>query len=76
MADMASDLLIASDKYRIEELKNSCEMVLMQMLSFENACHLLIIADMYHADKLKQRCLQYIIKVRSASIGTITVLHF
>lgn len=78
MSEMASDLLIAADKYRylltsvhvyliiimlrLEELKNNCELILMQMLACDNVCHLLIISDMYNAEKLRQRCVQYIIK--------------
>uniref|UniRef100_A0A183BWT3 BTB domain-containing protein n=1 Tax=Globodera pallida TaxID=36090 RepID=A0A183BWT3_GLOPA len=44
--EIASDLLIAADKYRLEELKTHCEHCLIQAINFENACQLLIIADM------------------------------
>jgi hypothetical protein len=42
--EMASDLLIAADKYRLEDLKNHCELILMPMLAFDNVCQLLIIS--------------------------------
>lgn len=53
--ELASDLLIAADKYRLEELKNHCEQSLIQAINCENACQLLIIADMYGAFTLRKK---------------------
>uniref|UniRef100_A0A914GWL8 BTB domain-containing protein n=1 Tax=Globodera rostochiensis TaxID=31243 RepID=A0A914GWL8_GLORO len=60
--EIASDLLIAADKYRLEELKTHCEHCLIQAINFENACQLLIIADMYGAQFLRKRVLQFIMQ--------------
>lgn len=56
----ASDLLIAADKYRLDELKNYCELSLIHLLTTENACQLLVIGDLYRAEILKGRALQFI----------------
>ncbi|KAL3089949.1 hypothetical protein niasHS_006401 [Heterodera schachtii] len=60
--EIASDLLIAADKYRLEELKTHCEHCLIQAINFDNACQLLIIADMYGAQFLRKRVLQFIMQ--------------
>ncbi|KAL7077456.1 hypothetical protein ACQ4LE_003219 [Meloidogyne hapla] len=60
LSEIASDLLIAADKYRLEELKNHCEQSLIQAINFDNACHLLIIADMYGASNLRKKVLHFI----------------
>uniref|UniRef100_A0A0N5AB14 BTB domain-containing protein n=1 Tax=Syphacia muris TaxID=451379 RepID=A0A0N5AB14_9BILA len=58
----ASDLLIAADKYGLEELKSRCERALVQALTYENACDLLVISDVYRAQRLRQRAVEYIIQ--------------
>ncbi|KAL3998449.1 Protein maternal effect lethal 26 [Acanthocheilonema viteae] len=58
----ASDLLIAADKYRLEELKSHCEKALIQALTFENVCELLIISDIYSAPRLRHRAVEFIIQ--------------
>ncbi|KAI1722545.1 BTB/POZ domain-containing protein [Ditylenchus destructor] len=75
--ELASDLLIAADKYRLDELKSHCERCLVQALNQENACHLLIIGDMYRADLLRHRAVQYILqhpKEITSTSGWETVL--
>ncbi|VDN04761.1 unnamed protein product, partial [Thelazia callipaeda] len=54
----ASDLLIAADKYRLEELKSHCE----KALTFENVCELLIVSDIYSAPRLRHRAVEFIIQ--------------
>jgi len=61
-SEIASELLIAADKYRLDELKNHCERSLIQALNQDNACTLLIIGDMYRADILRQRAVQFILQ--------------
>jgi speckle-type POZ protein len=61
ITDLASDLLIAADKYRLEELKNHCERCLMQALAHDNACQLLIISDVYNAERLRQKAVRFIL---------------
>jgi len=58
--ELATGLLIAADKYRLDELKNHCERCLIQSLNSENACELLIIGDMYRADRIRQRAITFI----------------
>lgn len=55
ITDMATALLIAADKYRLEELKSHCEKYLVENINIENACSLLIIGDLYSAPKLRKR---------------------
>ncbi|KAI6241409.1 hypothetical protein M3Y99_00368900 [Aphelenchoides fujianensis] len=62
MPEMASDLLIAADKYRLEDLKNDCEKILIQNLNLAESCNVLILADTFNAEKLKQRALQLILQ--------------
>ncbi|CAJ0943960.1 unnamed protein product, partial [Mesorhabditis belari] len=59
---IASDLLIAADKYRLEELKAHCEKTLMEQLSIENVCEMLILGDMYGAPRLRKRAVQFILQ--------------
>uniref|UniRef100_A0A915DUF7 BTB domain-containing protein n=1 Tax=Ditylenchus dipsaci TaxID=166011 RepID=A0A915DUF7_9BILA len=65
---LQSDLLIAADKYRLDELKNHCERCLIQALNHENACQLLIIGDMYRAEILRQRSVQFILQHQKKSL--------
>lgn len=60
LSEIASELMIAADKYRLEELKNHCEQSLIQSINFENACQLLIIADIYGALNLRKKVLHFI----------------
>ncbi|CAI5437713.1 unnamed protein product [Caenorhabditis angaria] len=62
ISDVATDLLIAADKYRLEELKTHCEKFLVENLTIENACTLLILGDLYMAPRLRQRAVQYILQ--------------
>uniref|UniRef100_A0A1I7T4G9 BTB domain-containing protein n=1 Tax=Caenorhabditis tropicalis TaxID=1561998 RepID=A0A1I7T4G9_9PELO len=59
ITDMATALLIAADKYRLEELKSHCEKYLVENINVDNACSLLIIGDLYTAPKLRRRAVQY-----------------
>ncbi|CAD5206615.1 unnamed protein product [Bursaphelenchus okinawaensis] len=71
MNDMASDLLIAADKYRLDDLKSHCEKILIQILSQENCCQLLIISDMYHADNLRRKAVQFVHKFPIETTKTV-----
>jgi len=59
--DLAMELLVAADKYRLEELKAHCERHLIQSLAFDNACQLLILSDMHSAERLRARVVQFIV---------------
>ncbi|CAB3408170.1 unnamed protein product [Caenorhabditis bovis] len=71
ISDIATDLLIAADKYRLEELKTHCEKFLVENLTIENACTLLILGDLYMASRLRQRAVQSTAGVTS-SVTTLT----
>jgi speckle-type POZ protein len=58
--DLAEDLLIAADKYRLDELKQHCERTLMKGIKFDNACQLLILGDIYCAKNLKENAVRFI----------------
>ncbi|CAO4361787.1 Protein CBR-MEL-26 [Caenorhabditis briggsae] len=70
ITDMATALLIAADKYRIDELKNHCEKYLVENITVENACSLLIIGDIYTAAKLRRRAVQFILARPKNVTGT------
>uniref|UniRef100_A0A7E4ZZE4 BTB domain-containing protein n=1 Tax=Panagrellus redivivus TaxID=6233 RepID=A0A7E4ZZE4_PANRE len=58
--EIAEDLLIAADKYRLEDLKQLCERTLMQAITYENACQLLILGDVYSAPHLRNSAVHFI----------------
>ncbi|MCP9257868.1 Protein maternal effect lethal 26 [Dirofilaria immitis] len=71
----ASDLLIAADKYRLEELKSEIIVNVQYKashhlsavdsviaLTFENVCELLIVSDIYSAPRLRHRAVEFIIQ--------------
>ncbi|CAL2029195.1 unnamed protein product [Caenorhabditis brenneri] len=68
ITDMATALLIAADKYRLEELKSHCEKYLVENINVDNACSLLIIGDLYTAPKLRRRAVQVIHKSYSKNL--------
>ncbi|KAI6178578.1 hypothetical protein M3Y98_00515900 [Aphelenchoides besseyi] len=70
MPEMASELLIAADKYRLEDLKSDCEKILIQNLTLAESCNVLILADTFNAEKLKQRALQMILHHSAEVTGT------
>ncbi|CAD6186161.1 unnamed protein product [Caenorhabditis auriculariae] len=62
ISEIATDLLIAADKYRLEELKSHCEKYLAENLAPENACTLLILGDVYGAPRLRARAVHFILR--------------
>lgn len=75
---IASDLLIAADKYRLDELKTHCEKTLVEQIQIDNACEMLILGDMYGAKWLRKRAVQYILhrpKQITSTIGWEAVLR-
>lgn len=57
---MASDLLIAAEKYALECLKSLCEDHLGTRLTVDTAADTLRLADMYNGNKLKQQTINFI----------------
>lgn len=59
---MADKLLVAAEKYGLDELKDMSEVIMVENLSVENAIERLIFADLYQAHKLKSSAINYIVK--------------
>lgn len=57
---LASELLVAADKYALDKLKAICEDQLKSTLSVETASKTLCLADVHHAEQLKMQAVQFI----------------
>lgn len=57
---LIQEIMIASDKYEINDLKLICEKLLGEKLTSENVVTALIFAADYNADRLKKKCLRFI----------------
>jgi len=68
LEEEADRLLVAADKYDLEELKELCEVTLTQNLNLENAVDLLLHADIYNAKMLKEAALKFV-KDNASSIA-------
>ncbi|TKR73164.1 hypothetical protein L596_020505 [Steinernema carpocapsae] len=58
--ELASELLVAADKYRLDELKSHCESTLIQEIAVDNVCQLFVVGHIYNAERLKQRAADFI----------------
>ncbi|XP_045474802.1 uncharacterized protein LOC123680773 [Harmonia axyridis] len=56
------DLVVLSDRFEVDSLKQACEMALEVTIDTENAIYLLSLADSYNAKTLKVNCLDFIAK--------------
>ncbi|GMT00026.1 hypothetical protein PENTCL1PPCAC_22200, partial [Pristionchus entomophagus] len=77
IGEMAGDLLIAADKYRLDELKQHCECSLIEQISVDNVCQLLVLSDMYRAHKLREYSLNFIThrtKLVTSTPGWVDIL--
>ena len=57
---LAEDLLTASDKYQLDQLKSICAENLAQKIDVKNCLSVLILGHIFHADQLKKSSLQFI----------------
>jgi uncharacterized membrane protein YheB (UPF0754 family) len=55
-------MLIVSDKFGCDELKEQLENVIGQHLTIENVSSLFVVSDRYNALKLKKQCYKFIQK--------------
>jgi len=53
------NMLAAADRYQLEQLKTSCQIILVDSLDVENCIPLLILSDMYNACYLRKTGLKY-----------------
>ena len=58
--DLTDKLLIAAEKYALEQLKAACSHALIDKITSENVCEMLKLADKYQANDLKAGVLKYI----------------
>jgi len=58
--DLAEDLLVAADKYQLDQLKQICVNNLCKKIDVKTCLHSFTIGDMYNADDLKKSALQFI----------------
>jgi len=59
---IAEELLIAANKYALEELKTDCVRVLESNLSVDNVLEMLVIGDHHEAAKLKEAAFAFLVK--------------
>merc|ERR1719282_863120 len=60
--DHAEDLLMAAEKYQLDQLKNFCVKKLCNNIAVNNCLNYMVIGDLFRADDLKKASLQFIIK--------------
>ena len=58
--DKAKLLIVAANKYAIEDLKNICLSFLLPQIRIDNVIHLLVWAHNYSVDKMKEATLEFV----------------
>lgn len=58
--NLAGELIVAADKYRIDGLKEVCEEVLGDNISVDNVVQILVVADRHSIENLKNRAINFI----------------
>lgn len=59
--EIIKELLVAADKYELDDLKFMCEVILFNRLNLNNAIETLVFADSHNADALRKQVIQFII---------------
>jgi len=59
---LAEQLLVAANKYDVEDLKQICAKEMVKTLTPDNAVDLLILSDLYQANDLKEAAIRFINK--------------
>lgn len=67
---LASDLLAASNKYELDDLKNTCEKVLIRNLSIENVIDYFVLADHHQAHELRNSVNQFFLTNTKAVLSS------
>jgi speckle-type POZ protein len=70
VGNLAGDLLIAANKYDIQDLKQSCAKKLVKKLTVDNVVDVLIFSDFHRANDLKDGVLRFINKNAPAVMKT------
>lgn len=64
------EVIVAANKYQVEDLVQICECRLSCILSVDNVVDILIVADLVNAESLKEKCISMIINEKEKIIGT------
>ena len=56
---MSQELLVAADRYQLEQLKTSCQEILISSLDAKNCISFLILSDKYNAMRLKKAAIKF-----------------
>merc|ERR1712142_290836 len=64
---LAEELLIAANKYALEELKTECARVLESHLSMDNVLEMLKLGDRHEASKLKEAAINFLVNPPTSS---------
>ena len=59
LKEMSQELLVAADRYQLEQLKTSCQEILISSLDAKNCISFLILSDKYNAIRLKQAAIEF-----------------
>jgi speckle-type POZ protein len=70
VGNLADDLLIAANKYDIQDLKQMCAKEMVKTLTADNAVEFLVLSDLHQANDLKDSAIRFIIKNAEAVTKT------
>ena len=62
MEKHAGDLMAAAEKYQLDQLKGSCEDILISKLEVENCIKMLLLAEIHQGSRLKSTAVKLFIK--------------
>jgi hypothetical protein len=60
LGDKIIEVLIVSDKFGCDGLKERLESALLQKLTFRNVCSLFLVCNQYNLSSLKQKCYNFL----------------
>jgi len=60
ITEISPELIAAADLYQLDELKNSCQDLLIEDLDVKTSIHHLILSDMYSAQKLRKEAMKFV----------------
>jgi speckle-type POZ protein len=76
VVNLAEELLVAANKYDIQDLKQICAKELRKKLTADNAVHLLVFSDLHQANDLKEGAIRFINKNAPAVMKTPSWINF
>jgi speckle-type POZ protein len=76
VGNLAEELLVAANKYDIQDLKQICDKKLRKKLTVDNAVRLLVLSDLHQAEDLKDGAICFINKNAEAVMKTPSWSNF